>query len=208
MRLTIANGVFGTAVLLSVSTGAQGLSTIPGTVTDPSRAVVPAAQITVTQDSTSQTRTLTTDAQGYYVFPSLRPTGYTLAVKAAGLHTYSQINVILLADQNLGGLPSFRGPVSGPRHASIGSTPTLSDYRTSERSGIQAREISGDRASSTGTWESSRRSRLTSVFGSSVVLNCSMLSITRTVRIRATRLQGADSAKCTAPTIHESAGLL
>jgi hypothetical protein len=52
---------------------AQGLGTIVGTITDPSGGVIPSAKIRITDEGTSQTRETTANPQGYYVFPSLRP---------------------------------------------------------------------------------------------------------------------------------------
>src|SRR4051812_47144294 len=80
-------------VFCSLSANAQGLSTIIGTVTDPSGGLVPGAKITIVQQTTGVTRTFTTDAQGQYVFPSLRPSTYTLTVEAAGFNGYRQANI-------------------------------------------------------------------------------------------------------------------
>jgi hypothetical protein len=52
----------------------QGLSTINGTVTDPSGAVVSGANITVTEVETSQARTTLSNQDGLYVISGLRPT--------------------------------------------------------------------------------------------------------------------------------------
>jgi protocatechuate 3,4-dioxygenase beta subunit len=52
---------------------AQGLGGIVGTITDPSGAVVPGAQVRATESGTGVTRSAVTDAQGYYVLSSLRP---------------------------------------------------------------------------------------------------------------------------------------
>jgi hypothetical protein len=101
MRLALTAGAVGTLLLFSGYINAQGLSTIVGTVTDPSGGVVPTARITIAQERTSIAQTLSTDAQGYYVVPSLRPTSYTLTVEAAGFRKYSQADIILLADQSL-----------------------------------------------------------------------------------------------------------
>jgi hypothetical protein len=80
---------------------AQGLSTIVGTITDPSGAVVPSAHVMVTQVGTGIARTVDADSQGYYVLPSLRPTKYDLSVEATGFRKYVQKDITLLADQSL-----------------------------------------------------------------------------------------------------------
>src|SRR5579871_6078162 len=100
-RLAFAVTAIGIFLVCSVHANAQGLSTILGTITDPSGSVVPEARITITQQETNQTRTLTTDTQGYYVFTTLRPASYTLSVEAPGFRKYRQENILLVADQSL-----------------------------------------------------------------------------------------------------------
>src|SRR5262249_55421929 len=89
------------SILTIAAVFAQGLGTIVGTITDPSGASVPAARVTATEVLTNLARTVTTNAQGYYVIPSLRPSRYTILVDAAGFQKYEQQNVELLADQTL-----------------------------------------------------------------------------------------------------------
>lgn len=79
---------------------AQGFGTIVGIVTDPSGAVVPSAKVTVTEVGTGFTRTVTTEAQGNYAVPQLRPTNYTLTVTAQGFTTYIRNDITLQADQS------------------------------------------------------------------------------------------------------------
>ncbi|MGH9632667.1 MAG: carboxypeptidase regulatory-like domain-containing protein [Bryobacteraceae bacterium] len=78
---------------------AQGLGEFVGTVTDPSGGSIPSAKVTATEAGTGLSRTVLTNAQGYYVIPSLRPSTYDLTVEAAGFHTATQKNVTLGADQ-------------------------------------------------------------------------------------------------------------
>lgn len=79
---------------------AQGFSTLLGTVTDPTGAVVPTAKVTATQEGTGAGRSVATNDQGYYIIPSLQPSNYTLRVEAPGFKTYSQKGITLLADQS------------------------------------------------------------------------------------------------------------
>lgn len=62
-RISALNLVF-SLILFAAGGWAQGLSTILGTVTDPSGAVVPQARVTVTEVGTGFNRTVRTDAQG------------------------------------------------------------------------------------------------------------------------------------------------
>src|SRR5262245_46634791 len=80
---------------------AQGLGTISGTVTDPSGAVLPSANVTVTEVGTGLSRSAVTDANGGYVIPSLRPADYLLTVEAPDFRKFVQRGIVLLADQSL-----------------------------------------------------------------------------------------------------------
>jgi len=88
-------------LLSSSSVLAQGLGTINGTVTDPSGAVVPGAQIRLTEAATGYTREAITDAEGKFILSALRPAQYAMTVEARGFQTYRERNVILLANQTL-----------------------------------------------------------------------------------------------------------
>lgn len=90
-----------TAFLFPVLLYAQGLGNIVGTITDPSGSVIPGATVKVTEVGTGLTRSATTNADGYYVITSLKPSQYTLTVTSAGFRTFSQKDLTLLADQAL-----------------------------------------------------------------------------------------------------------
>lgn len=57
---------------------------ITGRVTDPQGAVVPNAQVTVTNTQTNETRRAVTNETGYYEVNFLEPSTYTIAVEAPG----------------------------------------------------------------------------------------------------------------------------
>jgi Carboxypeptidase regulatory-like domain len=75
-----------------------GNAALTGTVSDPTGAVVPGAQITVTQQGTSFKRTGISNASGAFTIPSLPPASYSISVEAAGFKTSTQ-TITLLADQ-------------------------------------------------------------------------------------------------------------
>ncbi|PYX90985.1 MAG: TonB-dependent receptor, partial [Acidobacteria bacterium] len=121
-------------------TYAQGLGSIAGTVTDPQGAVVTSAQVKATETGTGIARSTTTDAQGYYIFNSMRPTEYTVSVDAPGFRTFSQTKVTLLADQSLTlnaklvvGNPTEVVEVTGNAVAVDTSTPTIRQVIEQER---------------------------------------------------------------------------
>src|ERR1700685_2860536 len=91
------------ALALAVFSGlglAQGLGSFGGTVTDPSGAAIPSATVTVNEAGTGFTRSVTTGADGHYVIPDLRPSGYSLTVDAQGFRRFSQTGLTLQADQS------------------------------------------------------------------------------------------------------------
>src|SRR5262249_27298278 len=74
------------AMLLVARSAMSQSSSINGVVKDPQNAVVPAAQVVLTNVRTSAKTTTTTDGQGRYSFTSLARDAYVLEVKAAGFH--------------------------------------------------------------------------------------------------------------------------
>ena len=66
---------------------------IIGTVTDPSKAAIPEAAVTVTNAATGLARTTKTSAEGDYVFPLLPPGNYSVSVAASGFKTQTSTNI-------------------------------------------------------------------------------------------------------------------
>jgi Carboxypeptidase regulatory-like domain len=80
---------------------AQGLGSISGTINDPTGAMVPSVTVTATRVDEGTTSTVTANDLGFYVFPSLPPSTYTLSVVAPGFQKYVQSGVVLQADQSV-----------------------------------------------------------------------------------------------------------
>lgn len=79
--------------LLPVQLSAQSdLSSISGTVTDPSGAVVGDATITLTSQSTGAVHKTLTNRAGFYVIPGLAPGKYMIAVEAPGFERLLSTN--------------------------------------------------------------------------------------------------------------------
>src|SRR5438067_13942715 len=88
-----------------ITARAQSASaTLSGTVLDPNGAVVPAANITVTEVATGVQRTATTNDQGYFSIPLLKPSTYLLQVEHQGFMTAEVKDVVL----NVGDQRSLR----------------------------------------------------------------------------------------------------
>src|SRR6202162_2837884 len=66
---------------------------IVGTVTDPTGAVVPEAEITATSIGTQVNRTTTSNPQGFYHIESLLAASYNVTIKKVGFQTYVAENV-------------------------------------------------------------------------------------------------------------------
>ena len=73
----------------------QDTATITGTVTDPSGAAIPAAQVTLISAERGINRTTATNGSGDYLFASLPIGSYDLTVSVAGFKKYDAKGVIL-----------------------------------------------------------------------------------------------------------------
>ena len=89
-------------MLLAAATAAyaQFSSSVQGTVTDPSGAIVAAATVTITNTSTGVSQHAATGQEGVYRFVSLAPGNYHMSVTAAGFATHD-VTVQLQTNQTL-----------------------------------------------------------------------------------------------------------
>ena len=74
---------------------------ITGQVTDSSDAVVPNAQVVVTNVATNEARTLSSDSAGIYSAPNLVPGGYTVQVTMAGFQTQIKTGLAVSIGQTI-----------------------------------------------------------------------------------------------------------
>ena len=86
------------SLLLSAVLFGQTTS-LTGTVSDPSGAVIPAATITITSTATGSERTTVSDSQGRYTLPQVAPGKYKITAKVAGFSDVVIDNVELLVAQ-------------------------------------------------------------------------------------------------------------
>src|SRR5712692_8102015 len=86
-------------LLLSSPVFAQFRSSIEGTVTDPSGAVVPDAKVTLTNVDTGVSTTVPSNGDGLFRFPSLPPGRYKVTATKQGFATTTQINITLAAEE-------------------------------------------------------------------------------------------------------------
>jgi len=97
-------GVIAIAVLglASVCAYGQTLTTgqISGTVTDPSGAAVPKAQVTVSNTNTGIKRSTESNSEGYYLVPLLDPGSYVVTVAAKGFETVSREGITVAVSRS------------------------------------------------------------------------------------------------------------
>ena len=88
-------------LLLPILAAAQGTpaGTIYGYVLDPDQRSIPGVRITIEDPNTAATRTTSSNQQGFYSVPALRPAPYNLTIQANGFATIHQNGVVLEADQ-------------------------------------------------------------------------------------------------------------
>src|SRR5206468_7931368 len=88
-------------LLISGVVWAQAIAQIAGTVQDETGAVIPGADIKVTQTATGAVRTTTSGEEGRYVLPTLPLGPYMLEASKPGFTTYVQTGIVLQVDSNL-----------------------------------------------------------------------------------------------------------
>ncbi len=69
---------------------AQSQSRLTGTVTDNTGAVIPGANVTISNMATGVEQTTTTNASGVYTFPNVVPGQYIVLVEFTGFKGFSQ----------------------------------------------------------------------------------------------------------------------
>ncbi|HEU4981562.1 MAG TPA: carboxypeptidase-like regulatory domain-containing protein, partial [Acidobacteriaceae bacterium] len=76
-------------------------ATITGTVTDPSGAVIPNVQLTLTNNATQREQTTVSNSDGAYRFPSVGIGSYTLAASAQGFQKFVKTDITVTVAQTL-----------------------------------------------------------------------------------------------------------
>ena len=97
-RVKVLSGLIGLVFALTLGSSAlwaQFTSTLEGTVTDPSGAVVPKASVKVKNLNTGAERTVETTDTGYYRVSSLPAATFTVTVTTAGFKTTVQQDIRL-----------------------------------------------------------------------------------------------------------------
>src|SRR5262249_60549390 len=85
-------------IFVSLLAWASITGTVSGVVTDSSGAVIPNAQVVAIDTQTGVRTTVTTDAKGFYSFPSLPVGNYDLEITQVGFKTFRQTGLVINAN--------------------------------------------------------------------------------------------------------------
>jgi hypothetical protein len=120
-------------------------SAIVGTLTDPANALVPNAQLTLTEKATGEARTSQSNETGLFRFLNLSPGEYALRVKADGFKTLDLKGIALASSENrdLGTIVLQLGALTEAISVDAQATPvqTASSERSALIGGRQLNDI-------------------------------------------------------------------
>jgi hypothetical protein len=95
--LTIAIAIF-----FSTTAWAQNdVGSIVGFVTDSSGAVVPGVKVTVKNEGTGESRTVSTDSSGHFAVPNVPPAVYTMTAEATGFQRFESTHNTLASNSTI-----------------------------------------------------------------------------------------------------------
>jgi hypothetical protein len=98
-RWTLTRWCFLLAVLPAILSAQINTATLNGTVSDPSGANVPGAQVRVENAASHVTRVTQTNADGLFSVPLLQPGSYNITITKAGFNTFKSPDVELAVSQ-------------------------------------------------------------------------------------------------------------
>ncbi len=120
-----------------VAPGQEYRGRIQGTVTDPSRAVVAGATVTLRNNNTAVSANRSTDATGHYLFDLVEPGVYTVTIELQGFNRFLQENVLVenRSDVTVNGLLRIGG---------VSETVTVTDSPVSVKFNTTSMELTLD----------------------------------------------------------------
>src|SRR5580765_7219751 len=83
-----------TAICASVCSAQDYRAKVQGVVSDSTHAVVPGAQVTLTNADTGISSVKTTNSNGQYIFDLVEPVSYRVAVEMTGFNKFTQENIL------------------------------------------------------------------------------------------------------------------
>ena len=112
---TIAISIGLLAASCACKNGQTTSSQLIGVVEDPANAVIAGADVQITDQDTTATRTMKSRADGTFIFPDIQAGKYTLTIKASGFKTRVQKNIEVVKtsdNRNVGNIAMELGNVS------------------------------------------------------------------------------------------------
>jgi carboxypeptidase family protein len=100
-RSVLLGVLFAMVLWLAPGVRAQDNATVNGTVVDSSGALVPNAQLSLTNSATSQTRQAVSNSAGAYRFANVGIGSYTLVASASGFQKYTKTGIVVNVAQTL-----------------------------------------------------------------------------------------------------------
>ncbi|MGZ4814319.1 MAG: carboxypeptidase-like regulatory domain-containing protein [Terriglobales bacterium] len=129
-------------VMLATPAFAQYRAVLRGTVTDPSGAVLPGAQVTLQNKETNVTKTVTTNDGGVYTINQLPPGPYSLAVERQGFKKKVLEQIGITADQIQGvGINLELGGTNETVTVAADETPLINTENASVSGTISAQDV-------------------------------------------------------------------
>ena len=131
---------------------AQTEATVSGTVQDPSGAVIPGAQVTLTNEATSDTRQVTSNATGFFAFPALVPGTYSVKATMKGFVPKEITGIVLHAGDSRT-IPNFALAVGSATQSvtvqaetqiipmTTGSRSEVLDYKDIQNVALEGRDV-------------------------------------------------------------------
>jgi len=80
---------------LAPAARAQITGSLSGTIRDTTGAVVPKANVALTDEATNDTRSTVSNAAGYFTFAAVQPGTYTITISAAGFEAWKGIGMLM-----------------------------------------------------------------------------------------------------------------
>jgi hypothetical protein len=84
-----------TAICASICSAQDYRAKVQGVVSDSSHAVVPGAQVTLTNAATGISSVKTTNSSGQYIFDLVEPGSYRVAVDMTGFNKFTEENILV-----------------------------------------------------------------------------------------------------------------
>lgn len=100
-RRWCASGLFLVFLAIGSASFGQGRASLSGRVTDTQGAIIPSAVVTATRIGTGAKIVTRSNPTGFYVFPSLPASSYSISVSATGFKRYDQVGILVQANQSV-----------------------------------------------------------------------------------------------------------